>query len=253
MYLKKQDLNELDYDTMGSMSELELMEYAIKHLQPHHKWLLPQLVANFGRWQLATSNGRIDIPKTMKLNCSDPKQQVLWRLVRLKRSSLIQRQVQCVEYSQLVPLLLLAQKQYRGVQYQEWQGLAKLEWILEPALYNAVVLDGDVTSVVCNLGSQRLLEIRNQGLLNKSGKNKGELKPVKSTWSLTGIQDTELANIPKLAQTILCQIWLASPELRHQNMILDLQNWDRMPKPIAQTEIFNMDNTTTTTTTLPWL
>jgi hypothetical protein len=64
------------------------------------------------------------------------------------------------------------------------------------------------------------------------------MKPAKSTWSLTGIQDTEIGHLPKLTQTIITQCWLAHPELRTPYMILDLENWDSMPKPLVSNEIF---------------
>jgi hypothetical protein len=55
---------------------------------------------------------------------------------------------------------------------------------------------------------------------------------------LTGVQDTELGGLPKLTQTILTQCWLAHPESRTPYMILDLENWDNMPKPLVSNEIF---------------
>jgi hypothetical protein len=91
----------------------------------------------------------------------------------------------------------------------------------------------EVLQDVCSLGSNRLLEIQKQGLTTKSGKTAGSMKPARSTWSLTGIQDTELGQLPKLTQTILTQCWLAHPELRTPYMILDLENWDNLPKPLV--------------------
>ena len=64
------------------------------------------------------------------------------------------------------------------------------------------------------------------------------MKPAKSTWSLTGIQDTELGSLPKITQTILTQCWLAHPESRTPYMMLDLQNWDSMPQPLVTNDIF---------------
>jgi hypothetical protein len=67
------------------------------------------------------------------------------------------------------------------------------------------------------------------------------MKPAKSTWSLTGIQDTEIGHLPKITQTILTQCWLAHPELRTPYMILDLENWDNLPKPLVSNEIFKQE------------
>ena len=105
-----------------------------------------------------------------------------------------------------------------------------------------------------SLGSDRLLEIQKQGLTTKTGKTAGSQKPAKSTWSLSGLQDTEIGHLPKVTQTILTQCWLAHPELRTPYMILDLNDWDRMPQPLTTNDIFKATPTKTKelATTLPW-
>ena len=85
------------------------------------------------------------------------------------------------------------------------------------------------------------MAIRNQGLLARTGKLAGQMKPAKSTWSLTGIQDTELGKLPKITQTVLTQCWLAHPESRTPYMLLDLQNWDAMPQPLVTNDIFRTE------------
>jgi hypothetical protein len=121
----------------------------------------------------------------------------------------------------------------QGISYESWRGLPKLEYVLEPRLLAAVAIQD------CpNLGSERLLEIRKQGLITRSGKSAGQLKNAESTWSLNGISDTELGHLPKLTQSILTQIWLAHPSHRSNLMILDPQNWDHMPEPLIANNIF---------------
>jgi hypothetical protein len=129
-------------------------------------------------------------------------------------------------------------KRMQGVSYESWRSAKDLSWILEPRLYSAVVLEPQVLEACCSLGSDRLVEIRDQGLLARTGAKAGQMKPAKSTWSLTGIQDTELGGLPKITQTILTQCWLAHPESRTPYMILDLQNWDSMPQPLVTNDIF---------------
>ena len=148
-------------------------------------------------------------------------------------------------------------KLYKDIPYQSWQGLDNLEYILEPKLLEAVNLSAKQIAVIYSLGSDRLLEIRTQGLMNKSGKNQGQLKPPESTWALTGIQDTELSGLPKLTQSMLAQIWIAHPMKRTQYMILDPINWDRMPEPLISGEIFSepeqIPELKKDTFTMPWL
>jgi hypothetical protein len=98
--------------------------------------------------------------------------------------------------------------------------------------------DGGNGGNFSDLGSARLLEIRTQGLTQKSGVKAGQMKNPETTWSLTGIQDTEIAHLPKLTQTLLTQIWVAHPVHRNNLMILDPNNWDLMPEPLLPTNVF---------------
>jgi len=54
---------------------------------------------------------------------------------------------------------------------------------------------------------------------------------------------TELGTVPKLVTTMLTQIWVAHPSLRTEYMILDPNNWDKMPEPLVGSEIFNTKKT----------
>lgn len=235
--IKKQDINYLDFKFICGLTQLELENWCKQEKLPiYHQWLLPQLVAYFGSWELQYQGEKIDILQTLKHNIgSDPKPLALWRLSRLQRSLLLDLQAKNPDYAQLTPLVLMGFKRYQNIPYEQWRGLEHLEHILEPKLMEALVID-DLS--FCDLGSERLLEIRNQGLMNKSGKNAGQLKQADSTWSLTGIQNTEIGHLPKLTQTILCQIWMAHPTKRTQYMLLDFKNWDNQPPPLVSGEIF---------------
>jgi hypothetical protein len=249
--LKKQSITELDHKSIESMTEVELTAYATKYLSVHHKWLLPQLVAAFGSWQLVKNQGVIDVLATLKLACEhNSENTAYWRLSRVIRSSLIPSQVKSPEYSTLVPLILAGFKRMQGIKYELWRGLEHLEYVLEPRLLEAVNIDASALGNGGNfsdggnggnfsdLGSARLLEIRTQGLTQKSGVKAGQMKNPETTWSLTGIQDTEIAHLPKLTQTLLTQIWVAHPVHRNNLMILDPNNWDLMPEPLLPTNVF---------------
>ena len=132
----------------------------------------------------------------------------------------------------------MGQKRIRGVDYEAWKSASGLQYILEPRLLSAVILEPADLEEVNSLGSDRLIEIQTQGLTTKTGKTAGSRKPAKSTWSLSGIQDTEIGHLPKLTQTILTQCWLAHPELRTPYMILDLNNWDSIPQPLISNNLF---------------
>jgi len=235
LILRKQSITELPHRDIESMTETELEAWSTKNLVNRGgTWLLPQLVAAFGGWTLAkNSRGEIDVVKTLQQNCEhNSTNTALWKLTRIPRTCLVPKQIAQAEYATLTPLVLAGFKRMQGVPYNAWQGLDKLEYIMEPRLLEAV-------NVVCpDLGSERLLEIRTQGLTQRSGIKAGQMKPAESTWSLAGIADTELGHLPKLTQTILTQIWLAHPSHRSNLMILDPQNWDRMPEPLITSNIF---------------
>lgn len=238
MLIKKQDLDALDYKMLSGLTQTELEDWVkLNKLSIYSGWLLPQMVAYFGNWTLVRgTDGRPDVLATLKQNCgTDPQPMVLWKLSRLTRSKILDLQAKNPEYGQLTPLILMGFKRYQNVPYEAWRGLPHLEHILEPKLYEALHHD-DYSW--CDLGSERLLELRNQGLLNKAGEKAGTLKPADSTWALTGVQATEIGHLPKLTQSILTQIWLAHPTKRTPYMILDFKNWDCMPDPLVTGEIF---------------
>lgn len=241
MRIQKQDLYELDLVNINSMTDVELEEFCTQEKLSHFaSWLLPQMVAHFGTWTLAwDSSGQIDILATLKANVgTDPKLQGIWKLSRVKRSLLIPVMSKAPEYATLTPLILMGQKRMNGVSYESWRGLPNLEYVLEPRLLEAVALSSEDLELCCSLGSNRLLELRDQGLMQRSGAKAGQMKKPESTWTLTSMQGTEIAHLPKLTQTMLTQIWLAHPSLRTPYMILDPNNWDNLPNPLLTPEIF---------------
>lgn len=240
MKIKKQDLMELDLKSISSMTVVELEEFCQENKLSHfHTWLLPQMVAFFGSWTLkySTSN-TIDVLATLKHNVQTKETEAIWKLTRIKRSALIPVMNRSPEYGTLSPLVLMGFRKMQGIPYSSWTGLENLEWILEPRLLEAVALVDEDLQIIRSLGSDRLVEIRDQGLTQRSGEKAGQKKRPESTWSLTGIQDTEIGHLPKLTQSMLCQVWLAHPSLRSPYMIVDPLNWDNQPKPLVVNEIF---------------
>jgi len=262
MLFKKCELHSVDFEPVYGKSVESFEAWAesmeLSHL---HTWLLPQLVAYFGTWELIFSDDKIDCLATIKHNCTDSQTRAFYTLSRIKRSILVSNQTKSPDYATLTPLILMGQKRMRGVSYESWRTAKDLSWILEPRLAEAIMLDPHIATACCGLGSERLIEIRDQGLLARTGQKAGQKKPAKSTWSLTGIQDTELGSLPKLTQTILTQCWLAHPESRTPYMILDLQDWDSMPQPlitndflkaVVQPQPSTKKQTKETATVMPW-
>ena len=238
MLIKKQDIKALPLQDIAHLELEEVVEWCkTSKIALLSTWTLPQMLAHFGSWTLArTTEGRIDVLETLKRNIQDDWSRGLWKLTRIKRSLLMPKQIAQAEYGSFTPLILAGFKKMQGVRYEQWRNYEKLGLILEPELAHAVVFD-DYS--FCGLGSDRLLELRAQGLVTQGGKTEGKAKPAESTWALAGLQGTELDGLPKWTQTMLTQCWLAHPKHRSQYMILDPQNWDRMPEPLISAEIFS--------------
>ncbi len=236
MIVKKQDIKTLPLETIANFELDMVVQWCEQNKLSHlHTWLLPQALALFGSWTLVKDSGTIDVLATLKHNIQDNWTRGLWKLTRIKRSLLMPKQIAQAEYGSFTPLILAGLKKMQGVKYESWRGLPKLNLVMEPDLLQAVDLQ-DYSC--CSLGADRLLELREQGLVTQGGKTAGKIKSAESTWALAGMQGTELDGLPKWTQTMLTQCWLAHPKHRSQYMILDPSNWDNMPEPLISGEIF---------------
>jgi hypothetical protein len=220
MYLRKQTLEELNLGELPTLADSQLDE-AVEALKLHnyHTWLLPQLVQYFSSWRILA-----DGKSTVLANCKTQQHRALWRLTRATRSTLVKGQNKHSEYSQLVPLFLLAHKRYNNRSYESWRDYPGLEWLVEPELYSSM------TTQPPELDAEELRRITAEGLTTLAGKP----KPAWSTHKLTGVtRGHPLHGLPRLTVVQLCQIWLAHPSVRHSDMILNHSNWDHMPPALV--------------------
>lgn len=137
----------------------------------------------------------------------------------------------------LVPLILAAHKKYNNIPFNKWS-LDGLSGVVNSSLCEVMHLKGKAPT----FDKEYLLELREEGLVVKSGKNAGSIRKAHTAYGLTGIsrvKNPEFTALPKLAQIILTQTWAASPMCRNKYMILDLNDWDNMPEPLDSSEIFN--------------
>jgi len=228
MLIRKQDIYQLELEHWATLSDEDFeRNLANSGLDNHSTWLLPQLVAHFGRWRLSSTG-----EETVRQNCQSALDKVLWRLTRFRRSYLIRTQTKQPDYGQLTPLVLLGFKRSQSYSYEQFRELSGLKWLLEPELYKALV-----TTQITIPAKNRLLQIRDQGLIIKTGKNAGTQRNPEATWRLYGIQDTELGGVSELLQTMLTQCWLAHPKHRRETMILDPNDWDNMPEPLIDVDL----------------
>lgn len=134
-------------------------------------------------------------------------------------------------YSTLVPLLLAAFKQYRGIPYSSWNWFdPKLNRLVESRLVETVTFP-DYTEWT----KEQLLEFRETAQTIKSGSAEGQKKSILATTSISGVP--QLKSYPALARVMLCQVWLAHPSVRNEYMILDPRNLDSLPEPLVDSEV----------------
>lgn len=255
--LKSNNIKDFPFEQYAPLNDSQLEDLAKSHfLTAFNSWMLPQIAAHYGNWDLVfNAEGKVDPNATAKKNISSPWDIGLWKVcTRLKRGSLVKSQInpEFASYSALVPLILMGAKKYKGVLYNSWDITPTTKLVdknlLEAMLWQPDDSHSDYLDMVpgevrYNLGSERLIELRTQGLQVKSGPKKGSYLNPQSAWCLRGMQGTELAKAPKLVGTMLCQIWVAHPSLRTEYMILDPNNWDWMPPPLVTQDIFKHDET----------
>ena len=239
------------YAQCKNNSELEDLAKS-HHLTSFNSWMLPQIAAHYGEWDLIHKPGstKIDPKLTAQKNITTPWDVGLWKVcTKLKRGSLVKSQInpEFASYSSLVPLILMGAKKYKGIMYLQWDIQPEC-FLIDKNLCEAMfwqpddqhmhfenMMPGDIRY---GLGADRLLELREIGLKIKSGPKKDNVQNPTSAWCLRGMRGTELAHAPKLVGTMLTQIWVAHPSLRTEYMILDPNAWDWMPPPLVSENIF---------------
>lgn len=190
-----------------------------------------------------TTDGLIDSSKYLRNNFKgDAWHKGLYQFLMTEPRSTIlpggfkQSDPTVANYSGLVPMILAAHKQLNGIPYSAWS-LQGLHALVSTDLFVVMNLRGTVPE----FSKEELLKIRNAGLTPQSGKSMGVMANPISKYALVGTSKRgipeKFTKLPKLAQTVLTQIWVAYPTVRTDLMILDLNDWDNMPEPLEDSEV----------------
>lgn len=145
------------------------------------------------------------------------------------------------QYCSLVPLIPYALRLHHKVPYSRWDPQS-LHWVVNKSLCQAMLFKSAQPFT-----REQLLEAREKGLVFQSGANAGTRRNPETSFKLWSTRDTCMHGVPHLTQVMLTQIWCAHPQNRSHYMVLDPENWDRMPVPLVSENIFK------TTDTHPWL
>lgn len=238
-YSQKKELSAFPFGDYCDIAAEDLAEHAKEsNLVSHASWILPQMLAFFGTMKLFKDDkGEYMALPFLEHNFGkDPHLMGMWKVAaRMPRSALVkpQNSGSGPEYSMLVPLILAGIKKYQNVNYSEWSQ-TDLEYIVDKHLGEAMLVPPDD---IPTLSKSEILDIRLKGLTVATGGRVGQVDPVTSKWALTGIKDTALGHLPKLAVTMITQVWVAHPTLRTKYMVLDPNDWDGVPEPLVETEI----------------
>jgi hypothetical protein len=199
--------------------------------------LLQQWVTRRGTNALVEVEGQIDPRLTAKqifqeFKSLDDRGLWLWTQVD-SRSNWLQAQYKDPDrqWCALVPTILYSFKSLHSIPYSRWNRDG-LHWLVNHNLATAML------STPPKLSTEEILEIRLHGLRVKTGSKTGDMRKPETTYKLYGITNSDVRMLPELAQVMLTQIWCAHPQNRTKYMILDPENWDRMPEPLVNNEIF---------------
>lgn len=254
-------------------------KYIVEEFIPQYKldvtmqqWYLEQVI----KYIVGDASDKFNLPKNWmepykfvtaegQINCREALNQIFdfksewdrglyWFLMLDSRSSYLKTQYkgEARQWCSLVPLILYPFKLLYNVPYSRWRR-EDLHLVVNKSLCDAMLCD------IPEVSKERLLEIREQGMMYRSGTKAGEMRNPISTYKLYGVQSTDIGHLPELAQTMLTQIWCAHPQNRTKYMVLDPKNWDWIPDPllsaqsIFQQETYKQSATPKVTEDLPWL
>ena len=239
----KKDISQLDW----SAPDLAL-------LKANHAWVLPQVLAFFNqvvRLLRAVNGDLVSASATLRALHADLLDARVkfhtGRVVTAKeltgllcyvnhapRGEILsgtQTTTQNARYSAAVPLLLSAFKEYRDVPYSAWD-------YSDPAI--AQFLDKDLQELIPHLNKTHdfdLLEIREIGRTQKSGKNPGRQKSYVACAAITGVDDPVFKKLPRLLKLLLCQCWVYHPTVRHPLAWTNLLDLDQPAQPLVDAEV----------------
>jgi len=213
-----------------AVREYFIKPYQLKGWGPK---LLDQILAKYSTHKLNSlgSEGTISGMEYLRQNIDpqDPHQMGIYRFLMLDtRSDYLEKMGSGdnKKYCTLVPLILYAHKLYNDVPYSRWER-ETLEYVVNPALCEAMLTE------VPELSHERILELREIGLMQA-----GTRRNPQTTYSLYRLGETELGNANALVKIMVCQTWAAHPTNRTKYMVLDPMNWDSMPPPLLDANIF---------------
>lgn len=209
-----------------------------------HEWFPNQLQAYFGTWKAIKVNELYCPEATYKHNVSTPKDLFALGsllLVKAKRGIFFHKSPTTIKqyssiFNPLIPQVLAGFKKYQDIPYMSWDRskIRLLESKQIAELYGIV----DDWKEVQALGAEELLRLRVDATTALTGKQAGKPTNPATCAKRFRLQFTPLVNLPPLAQYMALQTWAAHPSSATKYTILDPTDWDAVPAPLIETELF---------------
>lgn len=204
-------------------------------LMYHTDWFLPQIITYLGNMPTyKNENGKLSGLKFRNQNFQSDMDKGIYRFLMVnERSSYLKLQYKAPakQYCALVPYILYAHKLMHQTPYSAWDK-NEIGYIVNSDLAKAMMYDCP------EFTKDEILEQRHLGLTPAGG---GTLKNPETTHMLYGpqLKTGIFAELPKLVRVMLAQIWCAHPVNRTRYMVLDSNNWERMPAALINTQVIN--------------
>lgn len=137
-------------------------------------------------------------------------------------------------WNSAVPLILAALKEYKNIDYSEW------DWT-DPA--RVELLDKDMYEysktfyIEYPFTKDELLEFQTNARTFKTGPKAGTMRSVGSTTLITKTDNADFNALPRLAKLALCQTWIFHPVKYNKFMITNPLDLDSPQVPLVGTEV----------------
>lgn len=215
--------------------------WSIKNSIPQKlTWLPHQMLAYFGTWRAQRDeSGKYSAPLTWDANTrarGDYYALGSGLLATSARTNFFKdapkgNQQYKSTINPLVPIILAGFKKFQGINYGDWS-LVGLEMLLDPELAKLVGV------TVPEIPHSEIIALRNTAVTDKVGVRAGIPNNPATCTKLNHLGDTAIGHLPKLAKYMVLQTWAAHPSNRSEYMILDPNDWDRVPEPLISKDIF---------------
>lgn len=250
--------------TTSSTSRLQLSKFPLYELNPENLketlatsayWVLPQVSALLGRILIpkkvndlysfkATVQDLVRRQPNLTFDCGKPitLDDIKGIFVIVKSAprgavlGTLKQNGDGIRYAANVPLALAAVKQYRSINYAEW------DWT-EPERGMLLDRDNDDAANHFNVNhsftNTDLLQFRVNSTLVKSGAKAGTHRTLAGTTNILKSGVSEFDELPKLTRLMLCQTWIYQPSNYHNLMITNHLDLDNPAEPLVPGEVIS--------------